>query len=186
MVLGVDDDKIAVADCTTAGCKKGNLPKTLPLFLVRPPSTLPDREKIVTEALKFTTYLIEKKKMDYPKSYRDVGHYLRPIVGRCMGRVGWSDLVLYMKAFLVPYIKQQDLDTGTYLVLCSQFVLWVYQLAALKVWSVDQKIPIPEVVGRMQTYFPLRPQYCRPYPILLLSTLDKSTLDQGWTVYRMR
>ena len=174
LIYETDQTPWTIIDCTPRkGCSvrplnvKRYSGKTL--YLVRLPDTLPNREEIIREGLSMAKYLIEHQRVRYINMSRyNVAQFVRILVGKCMGQVGWDELKSYITRFLAPYLEKKPFSDKIYMTFCSRFVLIIYQLAAWHVWTM-RNIPVHMIARMMEEYFAFQPQHCRPWHILMLS-----------------
>lgn len=183
MVSNSQTRPLEIIDCTnTHGCKVRTMSENLMdknLFIVRLPADIPYRAEIIREGIAISKYLINNGRVKYleMENYK-VGQFLRLLVGRCMGQVGWNELYKYIDRFLSPYIQQKSVDSKTYVLFCSRFSLIIYQLAAWYVWE-KSNISATQIAQWMNEYFAFEPKYCRPWHVLMLGRASRP-----WTVYQ--
>lgn len=150
------------------------------IFIARLPLDIPYREEIIQEGISISTYLIKNQKVTYldVKQYR-VSQFLRILVGRCMGKVGWEELTTYIERFLSPYINQTKYGSETFTIFCNRFSMLIYQLSAWYVWKKHNKTN-HEISQLLNQYFAFHSKYCRPWHILMLGQDE----HHPWTVFR--
>jgi hypothetical protein len=180
LISDVTPPRIEEIDCDRTGCriKEFKNEKGKEIFIARLPSDIPDRAELIREAIAISKYLIRHHKVTYlDLAHFQIGQLLRILMGRCMGKVGWTELLTYVRRFLTPYIEQTDYDKHTYAIFCNRFSMIIYQLAAWYVWG-KTKSPT-EMSQLLNRYFAFRPKYCRPWHIVMLAKANPP-----WMVFR--
>lgn len=185
MYVREDNNSITGIDCAGVGCRivpNKTLKANIEYFVVRLPSSIPNREAIIDTSVSMAKYIIKNNIVSYIEMSRlKVWQFVRIISGRCIGRVGWDELFKYIERYITHYVKNTKLSKESYATFCSRFVLIIYQLSAIYVWVEKERLPLFEVKKLMETYFPFSPKYCRPWHILMLARANPS-----WEVYAVR
>lgn len=150
------------------------------MIVARMPTDVPYRDEIIRESIAISKYLIQHHRVKYLQtSHYKVGQFLRVLVGKCMGQVGWDELSTYIRRFLSPYIHQTEYDTQTYAIFCNRFSMLIYQLAAWYVWT-QHGMDNAEIASQLNAFFGYHPKFCRPWHIVMLGRHP----NHPWHVYR--